>query len=175
MCQQPICKCGFDSCLNGGFFLASSCVCICPSQYTGIRCDSLITTTTTLATTTKKCALQLPCMNGAVQDPITCNCKCNNSFFCLNLRFKYKIDDIIIGYPAYTGTFCETVVCQNEPIECKDPKVYTINDCALNNLISYYCPVLCGKCQTTTPKPCVTLNCVNGGKFNPSSCLCECN
>ena len=82
MCQQPICKCGFDSCLNGGFFSASTCSCICPTQYTGIRCDNLIAATTlkatsTTTTTKSACAMQLTCLNGGKLNAVTCNCECN--------------------------------------------------------------------------------------------------
>ena len=76
LCSQPICKCGFDSCLNGGVFISSSCLCACPVQYTGIRCENLTVTTTTTTVATKKCSVQLPCMNGAKQNPSTCNCDC---------------------------------------------------------------------------------------------------
>jgi hypothetical protein len=81
MCQQPVCRCGFDSCLNGGVFMASTCSCVCPAQYTGQRCNSLITTTpqtTTTTTTRNPCAQQLPCLNGAKQSAVTCRCECKS-------------------------------------------------------------------------------------------------
>ena len=87
---------------------------------------------------------------------------------------------IILGYPAYTGSLCETLICSNEPIECQNKNNYVVEDCMLvPDLVSFYCPVLCGKCQPTT-KPttttaCVPFKCVNGGKFNQNKCLCECN
>ena len=93
MCNQVICKCGFDSCLNGGFFVAPSCSCICPSQYTGVRCENLISTP--IATTTRTTCVLLPCLNNAKQNQATCKCEC---------------------YPAFTGTICETLICSNEPI-----------------------------------------------------------
>ena len=73
-------------------------------------------------------------------------------------------------------------MCNNEPAECKNPAVFTVNDCSFNQM-PFYCPVLCGKCQTTTttttpavtPKACATLTCKNGGNFNSVTCLCECN
>lgn len=71
MCQMPICKCGFDSCLNGGQFASPICSCICPNQFTGRRCDIFLTTTSTYS-----CALKLSCLNGAKQNPITCKCEC---------------------------------------------------------------------------------------------------
>ena len=90
MCQQSICKCGFDSCLNGGLFIASTCSCICPLSYTGSRCDNLIytttttkTTTTTITTTTTTLSMTttvtcpiLPCQNGAKINLKTCKCDC---------------------------------------------------------------------------------------------------
>ena len=38
-------------------------------------------------------------------------------------------------------------MCNNEPAECKNPAVFTVNDCSFNQM-PFYCPVLCGKCQT---------------------------
>lgn len=78
MCNQPICKCGFDSCLNGGFFFEAQCSCICPTQFIGTRCETPIVQTTTLAptTTVQKCAIQLPCLNGAKLNQATCKCDC---------------------------------------------------------------------------------------------------
>ena len=88
MCQQAICKCGFDSCLNSGIFIANSCSCFCPAQYTGTRCESLVTASSTttnaiLTTTTSACSL-LPCLNGAKQNTVTCKCECK---FILNFIF----------------------------------------------------------------------------------------
>jgi hypothetical protein len=75
-CNHVICKCGFDSCLNGGLFSLFTCSCSCPTQFRGIRCETLISTTTT--TTVKRlCAQQLQCMNGGKQSDITCACECN--------------------------------------------------------------------------------------------------
>ena len=76
-CQQVICKCGFDSCLNGGVFSPSTCTCACSPQYTGIRCETLISTTTATTTTSvNKCIQQLPCLNGGKQNQVTCSCEC---------------------------------------------------------------------------------------------------
>jgi hypothetical protein len=78
MCNMVVCRCGFDTCLNGGFFISSSCSCICPPQYTGIRCDFsapfVITTTTT--TTAPPCINKLPCLSGGKLNLVTCNCDC---------------------------------------------------------------------------------------------------
>ena len=92
MCNQTICKCGFDSCLNGGFFYEASCLCICPNQFTGIRCDNLTSTaqTTTTITTKKTCPQQLQCLNGAKQNTVTCNCDCMKHSFFLFLTIKIK-------------------------------------------------------------------------------------
>ena len=46
LCNQPICECGFDSCLNGGTFNNLSCTCNCPAQFYGQRCSNPVTTTT---------------------------------------------------------------------------------------------------------------------------------
>ena len=93
MCQQPICKCGFDSCLNGGFFNEKTCLCECPEHYTGNRCDIFKKTfISTLQTTTltsnfhlpdstsflSRCPKKLACLNGAQQNHITCQCECKD-------------------------------------------------------------------------------------------------
>jgi hypothetical protein len=97
MCNQPICKCGYDSCLNGGSFIPSTCSCICSFQYTGFRCNTLIPTTTTSnnktnatkitltsntslrpTTTTSlasNCSQQIKCLNGAKLNSM-CKCEC---------------------------------------------------------------------------------------------------
>ena len=82
MCNQPICKCGFDSCLNGGFFFAGGCSCICPTQYTGIRCDTLAPATTVVTTTTTAnvCTLK-QCLNGGKFNQTSCLCECNQTNF----------------------------------------------------------------------------------------------
>ena len=78
---------------------------------------------------------------------------------------------------------CGTLICENEPAECKDPNIFDQSDCAYSS-IPFYCPVLCGKCpktttttlttlQTTTQCP-IKLNCLNGAKQNQNTCLCDC-
>ncbi len=136
MCNQTICRCGFDSCLNGGFFYEPSCLCICPTQFVGIRCDNL---TTTQPTTTVKisCPVKLDCLNGALQNPKTCKCECN-IFYIWFLQYKYK--NILKGYSAYTGLLCETLVCTNEPAQCKDRSIFTVGDCSLSAAVPFYCP-----------------------------------
>jgi hypothetical protein len=87
--------------------------------------------------------------------------------------------------PAYSGPMCEILMCENEPIKCKDPKLFDIKDCYYNYLIPHYCPDLCGKCKKssttirtstkTSSKFCnASLSCANGGKFNKNLCICEC-
>ena len=75
------------------------------------------------------------------------------------------------------------MICENEPTQCKDPKTFTVTDCGLSTLVPFYCPLLCGKCQATkattttltTLSSCQVKSCINGGKFNQKTCLCECN
>lgn len=88
MCKLPICKCGFDSCLNGGTFDSFSCQCNCLIGFTGNRCDvriiKIITalptnsspTTNKKTTTTSTCLHKLHCINGAQQNELTCRCEC---------------------------------------------------------------------------------------------------
>lgn len=171
MCNMVVCRCGFDTCLNGGFFISSSCSCICPPQYTGIRCDFLapvaITTTTT---TPPPCINKLPCLSGGKLNLVTCNCDC---------------------LPSYTGVQCETILCQNpDPTSCS---LLTVNSC-LTTTNFYNCPRLCGLCPnviatttftvapvtttttTTTPSPgiCLPFTCFNGGQFDTQTCSCIC-
>jgi hypothetical protein len=80
---------------------------------------------------------------------------------------------------------CENLDCTNEPLQCKDPNLFTVEDCSYSS-VSYYCPVLCGKCNSTTTttqkssttsstlKSCSSTACYNGGKVNSKSCLCDC-
>ena len=70
-CKQTICQCGFDTCLNGGTFLPSTCSCKCEAQYGGTRCDTL------LATTKAKVGCQaIPCQNGGKKNETNCQCEC---------------------------------------------------------------------------------------------------
>lgn len=78
MCNKDICKCGFDSCSNGGIFLSSSCSCVCPvSQYTGIRCETIMAVTTSTTTSKPSCSM-ISCLNGGKLNSITCKCECKN-------------------------------------------------------------------------------------------------
>ena len=44
-----------------------------------------------------------------------------------------------IGYPSYTGLSCETIICENEPAECKDPSIFSKAECS-NSIVTTYCP-----------------------------------
>lgn len=90
MCQQPICKCGFDSCLNGGQFVASMCSCLCPAQFKGVRCETSVTTTTTTTSTKILCPQILTCTNSGKFNNQTCKCDCKLSFVFLNACSHYK-------------------------------------------------------------------------------------
>jgi len=109
MCNQPECKCGFDSCLNGGYFYAATCTCFCATGFTGTICETSLaattptTTTNAPTTTTTACPQSMSCQNGAKQSRTSCKCDC---------------------FPAYTGTLCETLICANEPSRCKDTSVF---------------------------------------------------
>ena len=83
MCNQIICKCGFDSCSNGGTFISSACVCLCAAQYVGDRCDNLVTTTKATTLTSMNCTEKLPCLNGAKYNELTCKCECKRFFFTI--------------------------------------------------------------------------------------------
>ena len=88
-------------------------------------------------------------------------------------------------------------MCANEPAECKNSNILTTSDCTTAR-ISFYCPILCGKCEavqpstvaataiqtsslimgtltTTTGKSsCELFSCNNGGTFNMATCSCTC-
>jgi hypothetical protein len=76
MCNLPICKCGFDSCLNGGQFIPSLCLCLCQPEYKGVRCEISATTLLTTATSTKNACQNLKCTNGGKFNENTCSCEC---------------------------------------------------------------------------------------------------
>ena len=42
LCNQTICRCGIDSCLNNGVFNDALCTCKCPIQFGGQRCEKII-------------------------------------------------------------------------------------------------------------------------------------
>ena len=111
MCNQPICKCGYDSCLNGGLFISNACSCVCSFQYTGFRCNTLIPTTTAsnnstisttktsntltnvttsvkTTTTGSSCSQSLKCLNGAKLNSM-CKCECK-------INFQYIIKNFIV-------------------------------------------------------------------------------
>ena len=84
---------------------------------------------------------------------------------------------MIKGLSTYTGTYCETVMCQNEPKYCTELSSILINDCALSTSnIQFLCPVLCGKCKTTTTtkSPCIPTPCLHGSLFHSELCRCSC-
>ena len=170
MCQQPICKCGFDSCLNAGQFVASLCSCLCPVQFRGDRCETSVITTTTTTSSKTACAQSLTCLNGGKLNNRTCTCDCN---------------------PNYTGNVCEILMCdQPDPDICRD---FQLIDC-LKIAVFYYCPKMCGYCQITTttitsittntksitstsiqPNNCFQkLPCLNGAKQDLVTCKCTC-
>ena len=198
-------------CQNDGQFNLKTCSCVCFAAYKGSFCETLmcdkepkecsaftlsqcnessfssycpilcgkcetttittttttVTTTTIMTTTTSNCILS-PCINGGSFNIGTCSCNC---------------------MPAYTGIFCENLICENEPIECINFKA---DQCSMD-LFNYYCPVLCGVCnasqllkttsrttETTTTNSiptattCRTIKCENEGNFNSSTCKCTC-
>ena len=196
MCKQPICKCGFDSCLNDGRFDATNCACVCSKEFTGSRCETLLNTTVPKL---NDCTQSLVCQNGARLNPNTCKCECRHQFTLFYLNFVVNFFNLFIGYPSYTGTLCESVLCQNQdPKICED---FSLNEC-LKLAIVYYCPQLCGICKgsastsssttkltmttaTTSTTTTITTTttktisncaqkCLNGGKQNPNNCSCEC-
>jgi hypothetical protein len=167
MCQQPICKCGFDSCLNGGQFVPSLCSCLCTAQFKGNRCETSLVTTTTTTSLQITCAPNLSCLNGGKLNNKTCSCDCN---------------------PSYSGNLCEILLCdQPDPGTCRD---FQLIDC-LKIAVFYYCPKMCRYCQTSTITSSTTiisisttttltnncfqqLPCLNGAKQDPLTCRCSC-
>ena len=85
-------------------------------------------------------------------------------------------------------------MCANEPAECKNSNILTTSDCTTAR-ISFYCPILCGKCgavepstiaatsttsttikiaTTTATSKCSLLPCLNGAKQDTITCKCDC-
>ena len=65
LCDQPICKCGFSNCTNGGTFVSESCKCDCIPPFYGYRCNL---------------CPALKCLNGGTFNSATCKCDCNILF-----------------------------------------------------------------------------------------------
>lgn len=65
MCNHPACSCGIDTCLNGGFFDASTCSCKCPANFYGRVCESFST-----------CGTILTCQNFGNFNATSCRCEC---------------------------------------------------------------------------------------------------
>jgi hypothetical protein len=63
--------CNITPCLNGGNFNINSCKCDCTTSFTGLFCESQITTST--------CSV-LPCLNGGSFNVNTCKCACSVAF-----------------------------------------------------------------------------------------------
>lgn len=82
-------------------------------------------------------------------------------------------------HPAYSGTECDTLTCNNEPSICTNTFFFTRNLCANKN-IGDLCPKLCGRCAVTTParvecNESTMLECKNGGTFEKKYCACMCH
>ncbi len=63
--------CNITPCLNGGNFNINSCKCDCSTSFTGLFCESQITTST--------CSV-LPCLNGGSFNVNICKCACLAAF-----------------------------------------------------------------------------------------------
>jgi len=107
MCNSTICKCGFNQCLNGGVFNASSCSCSCVAPYSGKICE-----------TVTQCSQQLQCLNGQFNNK-TCICDCYPNYYgnlCENLNCG-QADPVDCS--TYKPTDCAlTIVSQYCPRFC---------------------------------------------------------
>lgn len=71
MCDEPVCECGLDSCLNDGHFNQVTCSCECPSNFYGSICQNFTA-----------CPYILSCENGEF-NATTCNCDCEPEYIGL--------------------------------------------------------------------------------------------
>ncbi|CAF4517491.1 unnamed protein product [Rotaria sp. Silwood2] len=130
--------CSPNPCLNGGtcYRHGNSYVCTCPSQYTGLTCG-LVKTTTAPAITTPNTAVTCnnqPCQNGG-----TCF-SAGNSYFCYCGGLNSQ----------YTGKNCETISlppATNCPLNCAPG--YCVNSGSSQNAYACMC-----KDGTMTPTSC---------------------
>lgn len=88
MCNHPACTCGYDVCLNGGFFNAFDCTCKCPVNYYGTVCENY-----------SACSSILSCQNRGIFNPTTCVCDCLSNNFG-----GFIFDKDLIQWSAYQFT-----------------------------------------------------------------------
>ncbi len=77
------------------------------------RCSTTTITTTTATTTCPS----TPCFNGASFSSQLCRCSC---------------------FPAYTGSLCETLMCDKQPAECG---AFVVSQCS-GSSVQYYCNIV---------------------------------
>lgn len=97
MCDNPICTCGFETCLNNGTFNATTCSCTCPVGFYGSTCESTSPTVSLVCPT----YVQRTCQNGARFNRTLCKCDCNFNFIKISKilveEFKQKMNSLIIN------------------------------------------------------------------------------
>ena len=83
MCENTICTCGFDTCLNNGTFNSQTCSCTCLPGFYGSTCESTSPTVSLVCPS----YFTRTCQNGASFNRTRCKCDCNKTGI---LVFKQK-------------------------------------------------------------------------------------
>lgn len=104
--EAPVSRCDAVQCLNGGscneISVEPFVLCVCPSEFTGARCETQVSVdTTTTATATTTATTTVGPYNIQTNAPVTHEPRCNYTISLLNdgaytarMRVSYKIDGV---------------------------------------------------------------------------------
>lgn len=128
LCNNAICACGFNHCLNGGTFHANNCTCECPAGFFGTTCESTDPVEPTICPPSE----HFHCQNQGIFNNRTCACNCKielsnficQDYFLLFLLFNFEVfQAILVSFarlsfatcpirPAATATTTPCVLCR---------------------------------------------------------------
>ncbi len=145
MCNETICECGLDTCLNGGIFDQTTCSCQCPRNYYGLVCENFTA-----------CPFVLTCLNGKF-NPTICNCECPSDY--VGIRCEILISNITTTDSTTSTTITSTATIIGST---------TSTTTALTTTSS---PTTTSSSNNSS---CQAINCSNGFTFNFETCACNC-